>query len=125
MSSGEAEYIASAVACMRASHLRMLGYVVEHMGTTQYDPMNMKYEPSFIIIDNEAAKAMSECNKGTAGNCHVARRYHYVRQGTMLNEHKFHWIGTKSQLADPMTKEGGPTKFKHLEEKYMVNIDEI
>ena len=124
MSSGEAEYIASAVACMRASHLRMLGYDVEHMGTTQYDPMNMKYEPSFIIIDNEAAKAMSECNKDTAGNRHVARRYHYVRQGTMLNEHKFHWIGTKFQLADPMTKEGGPTKFKHLEEKYMVNIEE-
>ena len=33
MSSGEAEYIASAVAYMRASHLRMLGYDVEKMGT--------------------------------------------------------------------------------------------
>ena len=116
---------ASAVACMRASHLRMLGYDVERMGSDEYDPMNMKYEPSYIIIDNEAAKAMSECNKDTAGNCHVARRFHYVRQGTLLNEHKFHWISTKYQLADPLTKEGGPTKFRSLEEVYMIDLEDF
>ena len=110
---------------MRGSHLRMLGYDFEHMGTEGYDPINMKYEPSFVIIDNEAAKAMSECNKDTAGNRHIARRYHYVRQGTLMNEHKFHWISTKYQLADPMTKEGGPSKFKSLEDKYMVDLDEF
>ena len=125
MSSGEVEYIAAAVACMRGSHLRMLGYDFEHMGTERYDPINMKYEPSFVIIDNEAAKAMSECNKDTAGNRHIARRYHYVRQGTLMNEHKFHWISTKYQLPDPMTKEGGPSKFKSLEDKYMVDLDEF
>ena len=89
MSSGEAEYIASAVACMRSSHLRMLGYDIEHMGKFNYNPMEIKYDPSYIIIDYEAAKFMSECNKDTAGYRHVARRYHYVRQGTFLNEHKF------------------------------------
>ena len=76
--------------------------------------MEMKYDPSYIIIDNEAAKCMSECNKDTAGNWHLARRYHYARQGTLLNEHKFKWIGTKSQLAGPTMKEGGPAKFKNL-----------
>ena len=125
MSSGEAEYIAAAVACMKGSHLRMLGYDFEHMGTENYDPMNMKYEASFVIIDNEAAKAMSECNKDTAGNRHIARRYHYVRQGTVMNEHKFHWISTKFQLADPMTKGGGPTKFESLEDKYMIDLDKF
>ena len=83
LSSGKAEYIASAVACMRASHLRMLGYDIEYMGEETYDPMNITYRPSHIIIDNEAAKCMSECNQDTAGNRHVARRYHYVRQGTV------------------------------------------
>ena len=32
MSSGEAEYIAAAVACMRSSHLRMLNYDLRHLG---------------------------------------------------------------------------------------------
>ena len=49
---------------------------------------------------------MAKCNKDTAGNCHVARRYHYVRQGSTLKEHIFEWISTKYQLADPLTKPG-------------------
>ena len=75
MSSGEAEYIASAVACMRSSYLTMLGYDIEHVGKDNYNPMEMKYDPSYIIIDNEAAKCMSECNKDTAGTWHFSRRY--------------------------------------------------
>ena len=43
--------------------------------------MNIKYSPTYIIIDNKAAKVMSQCNKNTAGDMNVARRYHYVRQG--------------------------------------------
>ena len=125
MSSGESEYIAAAVACMKASHLRMMGYDFEHMGSTDYDPMNIKYPPAHIIIDNEAAKAMSQCNKDTAGNRHVARRYHYVRQGTLLKEHEFSWIGTKYQLADPLTKNGGRSKFGNMIDKFMVDLDEI
>ena len=74
MSSGEAEYISAAVACMKASHIRMLEYDLEHLGTKSYDLNNPSCEPSKIIIDNEAAKAMSECNKDTADNRHVARR---------------------------------------------------
>ena len=123
MSSGEAEYIAAAVACMKASHLRMLKYDLDHLGTEDYDSENMKCPPAMIIVDNEAAIAMSSCNKDTAGNRHVARRYHYVRQGTALKEHTFHWIGTKFQLADPMTKEGGPSKFKGLWDVYMVDME--
>ena len=85
MSSGEAEYIsAAAAACMRASHLRM------------------------------SAICMANCNKDTAGNRHVARRFHYVRQGTALKEHKFEWIGTKFQLADILTKVGNKSSFQYL-----------
>ena len=114
MSSGESEYIAAAVACMTVSQLRMMGYNFENMGKEDYKPMNMKYPPANIIIDNGAAKAMSKCNKDTPGNTHVARRYHYVRQGALLNEHRFQWVGTDFQLADPLTKCGGKSKFKDI-----------
>ena len=96
---------------MRVSHLRMLGYDFEFLGCTEVGNDITNYEPFHAIIDNEAAIAMSSCNKDTVGNRYVARRYHYVRQGTTLKDHIFHWITTKCQLADPLTKEGGKTKF--------------
>ena len=44
MSSGEAEYISAAVACMRASHLRMLIYDLKCLCSEDYDRDNMKYD---------------------------------------------------------------------------------
>ena len=76
MSSGEAEYISAAAACMRASPLRMLIYDLKYLATPKYGGDNMNYEPAKIIIDNEAAICMANCNKDTAGNRHVARRFH-------------------------------------------------
>ena len=92
----------------------MLIYDLKHLGTPKYDGDNLNYEPAKIIIDNEAAICMTKCNKDTAGNRYVARRYHYVRQGTALKEHKFEWIGTKYQLADILTKVGNRPSFEHL-----------
>ena len=71
------------------------------MGCDHYDQDVLKLEPTRIIIDNEAAICMAKCNRQLS--CRI-RRYHYVRQGTALQEHKFEWIGTKHQLADPLTK---------------------
>ena len=84
MSSGEAEYISAAAACMTASHLRMLIYDLKHLCTAEYDGDKLSQKPTKIIIDNEAAIYMAKCNKDTAGNRHVARRFHYVRQGTEI-----------------------------------------
>ena len=67
---------------MRASHIRMLVYNLKFLGTNEYNSNEPNYEPAIIIIDNEVAISMATCNKDTAGNRHVARRYHYVRQGT-------------------------------------------
>ena len=114
MSSGEAEYISAAVACMKASHIKMLEYDFKHLGTQSYNLENSICQPSRIIINNEAAIAMSKCNKDTAGNRHVARRYHYVHQGISLNEHKFEWISSKLHLADTLTKPGTPGNFGYL-----------
>ena len=78
MSSGEAEYISVAVACMKANHLRIIIYDLRCMGSDNYDQDNISMEPARIIIENEAAISIATCNKDTAGNRHVARRYHYV-----------------------------------------------
>ena len=61
MSSGEAEYMAAAVACMSASHLRMLGYDFELLGHTEVDNGISSYKAAHLIInnDNEASIAMS------------------------------------------------------------------
>ena len=104
MSSGEAEYIAAAVACMRASHIRILIYDLQYLDSEEYNPD----EPT--------------CEQ-TAGRRHVARRYHYVRQGTTLKEHVFEWISTKYQLADPLTKPGTPSTFGHLWSILLTEID--
>ena len=92
----------------------MLVYNLKFLGSITYDADNLTYEPACIIIDNEATIAMAKCNKDTAGNHHVVRRYHYVWQGTAMKEHVFEWIGTKYQLADTLTKAGTPTTFGHL-----------
>ena len=114
MSSGEAEYIVAAVACMRASHLRMLVYDLQNMCSRDYSPTEIKQPPAKMIINNEVAIVMATYNKDAAGNRHVARRYHYVRQGTSLKEHTFSWIATKYQLADILTKPGSSKNFSHL-----------
>ena len=68
MSSGEAEYISTAVACMRASYIRMLISDLKFLGIKEYDSNEHDYELATIIIDNEAAISMVTCNKDTAGN---------------------------------------------------------
>ena len=83
ISSEETEYISAAVACMKASHIRMLEYDLKHFGTQSYDLNYPICEPLKNIINTEAAIAMSKYNKETASNKHVARRYHYVHQGIL------------------------------------------
>ena len=83
------------------------------------------YEPSHIMIDNEAAIAMSCCNKDTAGNRHLKRWYHYVQQSANLKGGNVHWEGKKRQLANSLTKEGGKLKFKNWREIYIIDMDSL
>ena len=86
MSSSEAKYISAAVACMKVSHIRMLEYDFKHFGSQSYDLDNPIYEQPRIIVDNEAAIAMSKCNKDTAGNRHVVEDIiMYVRVHLWMN----------------------------------------
>jgi len=119
MSSGESEYLGAAGAAIGAAHLRMLCYDFNNLGATHYNVENMEREPpSLIMVDNEAAIAMSKSDKDTARTRHIARRFHYVRQGVSTKQHYLKWIGTKNQLADFLTKIG---KFTELWERVFVN----
>ena len=62
MSSGEAEYVSAAVACMRATYLQMLTCDMKFLGSEGYDGDNMNYESARIVIDNEAAISMAKYN---------------------------------------------------------------
>ena len=67
ISSGEAEYISAAFACMRESHLRMLINDMRFVGSQNYNQDVVNLELARIIID-EATICMAKCNKDTAGN---------------------------------------------------------
>ena len=70
------------------SHLYVNIYL-QYLSSEEYNPEKPTCEPSRIILDNEATIAMSKWDKDTAGNRHLAKRYHYVHQETMLKEHIF------------------------------------
>ena len=55
MSSGEAGYISSTTAYMRACHLHRLIYDLKYLGSPKYNGDNLDYEPAKININNEAA----------------------------------------------------------------------
>ena len=59
MSSGETEYIAATLACIRASHVWMLVYDLQNICSKNYSPTEIKQSLAKIIIDNEAAIAMA------------------------------------------------------------------
>ena len=45
MSSGEAEYLSAAVACMKSSHNRMFEYDLKHLDAKSYDLNNPSCKP--------------------------------------------------------------------------------
>ena len=81
---GQVDYIYAAVACMRETYPRMLICNLKFMGCGDHNKDSTKLEPARIFMYNEAAIFITKSNKVTAGNHHVARRNHYVQQGTAL-----------------------------------------
>ena len=56
LSSGEAEYLAAALACTAAQHIRMTNYDLYHLSDKDYKPENTEnYPASNLILDSEAA----------------------------------------------------------------------
>jgi hypothetical protein len=124
MSSAEAEYMAACAASMNAAVIRALLYDMRYLGTDQYEmieaepePTEMdttepnspslppiKFQPVILCVDNAATVAMSETPKLTKKTRHIARHFHFVRDGVKRGLHVLQWISNKVQLADVLTK---------------------
>ena len=95
----------AANAATSLAHHRELTYDLEYMGTNDYDPEQVHGEvPSLILVDNQATVVMSKNYKVSKKNSHIARRYHYVKQGVKTKDHEVEWIPNDDQLADEVTK---------------------
>ncbi|PRQ31936.1 putative RNA-directed DNA polymerase [Rosa chinensis] len=60
--------------------------------------------PLTIYCDNAAAVFFSKNNKRTSGSRNIDVKYFSVRESVRDNEVEVTKIGTKDQLADPLTK---------------------
>jgi hypothetical protein len=119
MSSAEAEYMAACAASMNAAVIRSLLYDMRYLGTNQYQLLepepesnennssinaSVQFQPAILCVDNAAAVAMSESPKLTKKTRHIARHFHFVRDGVKRGLHVLRWISNKAQLADVLTK---------------------
>jgi hypothetical protein len=107
MSSAEAEYMAAAGAGMTAAAIRMLIYDLKYLGTNKeykhYDKI-LSSTPVILCVDNSAAVAMAKSHKFNKKSRHIARHFHFVRQGVDDGLHEVTWVSKNVQLADIMTK---------------------
>ena len=70
---------------------------------------------NILVVDNEATVSMDKSYKPTKKNRHIARRFHYVREGERTQEHHLEWIPEEDQIEDDMTKtQGMQTIMKHV-----------
>ena len=101
----------------------MMNYDLYHLTDKDYVPENIeKYPSSDVILDSAAAIAIASSDKDTKRTRNILRKYHFVRQGSALGQHKLGWIGTDDQMADPLTKNGD---FKNINSKIVTEIPEL
>jgi hypothetical protein len=84
LSSAEAEYNESCLACMTAAHLKQF---LEDLEWPFVDDKKSK-KPIQIFIDNRSAVDMDATFKDTQRTRHMMRRYHYVREGVENIQHQ-------------------------------------
>jgi hypothetical protein len=123
MSSAEAEYNGASNAGTAAAHFRELIYDLKYLGTKEFDSNQVHGEiPSLILVDNQATVAMGKNYKVTKKNRHIARRYHYVKQGVKTGDHTLEWIKNDDMLADDLTKTQDAHKSLPHMERTLVKI---
>jgi hypothetical protein len=70
-------------------------------------------------VDNAAAIAMSNSPKTTKKTRHIARHFHFVRNGVERSLHTLHWVTNKIQLADVLTKTQVASKITPMLDYFM------
>jgi hypothetical protein len=121
MSSAEAEYMSACSAAMNAAVIRMLLYEMRYLGTPNYETVDQptKFPPSILCVDNAAAIAMSNSPKTTKKTRHIARHFHFVRNGVERSLHTLQWVSNKIQLADVLTKTQVASKITPMIDYFM------
>ena len=106
MSTTESEYMGSCSGCMAGAHTHMMLYDFLYLGTPDYDTVQEKLPnpPTVIMCDNQAAVQMAKNDQMTKRNRHIARRFHFVRQGQKLGLHILKYIKGEDQISDITTK---------------------
>ena len=64
----------------------------------------INFQPCVLCVDNAATIAMSQSPKLTKKTRHIARHFHFVREGVKRGFHALKWITKVHQLADVLTK---------------------
>ena len=125
MSSAEAEYMGASNAAMTLAHFRELLYDMENMGKEDYDATKIHGQvPTLLLTDNAATVAMSKNYKVTKKNRHIARRFHYVKQGSKNGDHVLKWISNQDMLADDGTKTQEASKSQPHMQRTLIEIPE-
>ena len=124
MSSAEAEYMAACAASMQAAVIRSLLYDIRFLGTPEYKlyECQVKFPPAILCMDNAATIAMSKSAKLTKKTRHIARHFHFVRDGVERSLHKLFWITKTMQLADALTKTQARHKIDPLVQVFMYSL---
>jgi hypothetical protein len=116
LSSAEAEYNESCIACMATNHLSMMLDEFEVRSSRDIR------QPVPIILDSSSAIAMGNSFKDTKHTRHIMRRYHFVREGVASKKFILFWITTDLQLADIGTKQTPGPRHKLLTNLLLVNL---
>ena len=73
---------------MAMSHLAMVTYDLEKLGSKEYDQYyTPKNSLNILLVDNEPTVNMARNFKPSKRNRHIERRFHYVRNGQAENKH--------------------------------------
>ena len=95
-----------------------LRHMLECLGCEQTDPTP-------IFCDNQACIAMvKNIGSNHQRSKHIDIRLHYTRELIDKNVIDVHWIPTKDQLADGLTKPLGPINHHKFTEATLADIDD-
>jgi hypothetical protein len=119
--------MAACAAAMNASVIRALLYEMRYLGTPEYKMVEeqVKFPPAILCIDNAATVAMSASPKLTKKTRHIARHFHFVREGARRQLHSVHWIPKEIQLADVLTKTQGAAKTNPQVHTFMYQLPDF
>lgn len=117
MSTCEAEYIAAGEATKAAIWIRSF------INDLRIDGVSVARVP--LHVDNQSAIKLAKNPEFSQQTKHIQRRHHFIREAVLRGDIDIHWIPSKDNLADTLTKPLPPAIFEDLRGRIgMVCADE-